>query len=232
VRPFSAVAGFLALLLQAGCGGEDSSRDEARRSAGSAKKGITVVAALGDSITAGSPLWDPNPGIRRRLGLALDPGSQYEFWAQRRLERTRFRNCGVPGARTDQIAQRLHGCARGADVLIVQGGTNDIDQGRQASAAARNLQSMVREGKRLGLRVAIAEALPWNDGYPAAAPAIRRLNGLIAAIGRREEVPVYPWYRRLEDPRAPGRMKRRFTADGAHPTVAGYRRLAEVVELP
>ena len=191
-----------------------------------------MVAALGDSITAGSPLWDPDAGVRGRIGVALDPESQYEYWAQLRLRRTRFRNCGVSGERTDQIARRLRGCARGADVLVVQGGVNDIAQGRHLDAAAENLQAMVRQGKRLGLRVALVEVLPWNNGYPAAAPDIRELNRLIADIGRQDGVPVFPGYRRLEDPRARGRMKREWTADGDHPSVAGYRRLAEVVELP
>ena len=91
---------------------------------------------------------------------------------------------------------------------------------------------MVRRGRRLGLRVALVEALPYNDGYPATVGAIRELNRLIAAIGREQGAPVFPCYRRLEDPNAPGRMARQWTTDGAHPTVAGYRRLAEVVELP
>ena len=191
-----------------------------------------MVAALGDSITAGSPLWDPDQGVRDRIGAALDPESQYGYWAQLRLPRTRFRNCGVPGQRTDQIARRLRRCARGADVLVVQGGVNDIAQGRQVAAAARDLRAMVKGGKRLGLRVALAELLPWNEGYPAADADIRELNRLIAAMARLEDVPVFRWYRRLEDPGARGRMKRAWTDDGAHPSVAGYRRLAEVVELP
>jgi hypothetical protein len=42
---------------------------------------MTVVACLGDSITAGSPLWDPDPDVRARLGAALDERSQWEWWA-------------------------------------------------------------------------------------------------------------------------------------------------------
>ena len=232
MRRLSAVAASLALLLPAGCGGADSSRDDPRRGESTPTRARTIVAALGDSITAGAPLWDPSPSIRAAIGAAADPKSQYEYWAQRRLRGTRFRNCGVPGERTDRIILRLRDCAKGADVLVVQGGVNDILQGRQAEAAARNLRAMVRRGKRLGLRVALAEALPYNDGYPATVGAIRELNRQIVAIGREQGVPVFPWYRRMEDPRAPGRMKGEWTADGAHPTVAGYRRLAEVVELP
>jgi lysophospholipase L1-like esterase len=45
-------------------------------------------------------------------------------------------------------------------------------------------------------------------------------------------VPVIEWYRVLEDPRRPGRMRLRLTIDLAHPSIAGYRRLGEAVELP
>jgi len=192
----------------------------------------TLVAALGDSITAGSPLWDPDPSIRKRIGAELDPESQYEYWAGLRLPDVRFRNCGVFGERTDQIAARLDDCARGAEVLIVQGGINDIAARRRVSTAAGNLRRMVARGKELGLRVALVEVLPWNNGGAVAAKRIRGLNRLIGELARDERVPVFPWYERLEDPHAPGRMKGEWTIDGDHPSVKGYERLAATVELP
>ncbi len=206
-------------LLMAGCGAQQHHPKQ------------VVVAALGDSITAGSPLWDPDPAVREQLG-ASNPDSQYEVWVERRLKNVRFRNCGVFGERTDQIAARLDSCVEGADVLILQGGINDIAQMRRVSTAARNLREMVKRGKRLKLRVALVEVLPWNNGYPLADMRIRKLNRLIDAIGRDERVPVYPWYRRLEDRDRAGRMRADWTIDGDHPTVEGYRRLADSVELP
>lgn len=189
------------------------------------------MAALGDSITAGTPLWDPNPGFRSQIPEP-DRRSQYGYWAERALPGTRFRNCGVNGQRTDQIAGRLARCADGADVLMVQGGVNDIAQGLPVDGAAENLRAMVRRGKALGLRVALVELLPWNGGHPAADRPIRRLNRRIAAIGREEDVTVIDWYDVLEDPRRPGRMRLRWTTDLAHPSVQGYRRLGEAIELP
>jgi lysophospholipase L1-like esterase len=87
---------------------------------------------------------------------------------------------------------------------------------------------MVRRGKELGLRVAIADVLPWNNGWPAAQPEIRRLNALIAAIAVEEGVPLLPFHDTLEDPDRPGRMPEDWTSDGDHPSVAGYRRLGEL----
>ena len=224
------------LFLMSGCGGEGAERTEPERRLGTEDTPVgkreMLVAALGDSITAGSPLWDPDPALRASLGSRIDARSQYEFWAKRRLRGVRFRNCGVFGERTDQIAARLEDCARSAEVLIVQGGINDIAQMRRVKTAAGNLRGMVQRGKELGLRVAIVEVLPWNNGYPLAAPRIRRLNRAIAAIGREERIPVFPWYRALEDPAARGRMRAGLTDDGDHPSVAGYRRLSEDVDLP
>jgi lysophospholipase L1-like esterase len=216
----------LALLVVPACGGDDDSAPAPSPAAS------TVVAALGDSITAGSPRWDPNPDIREQIGSQLDRRSQYELWAERALPDTDFRNCGVPGQLTDEIARRLEDCADGADVLIIQGGVNDLGSGRSPAEIAANLRGMVREGKRHGLRVALAELLPWNNSYPVADPLIRAVNRRIARIAREEGVRVLPWYGLLEDPRRPGRMRDVWTDDLLHPSVAGYRRLGESVELP
>jgi lysophospholipase L1-like esterase len=223
------------LTCLAACGGGEAPRKDVRL--GTSVRGghgrQVVVAALGDSITAGSPNWDPDPEVRRRIGeVALDPESQFEYWAQLRLPDDRFRNCGVFGERTDEIAARLDACTKGASVLIVQGGINDIAQGRPVAAAARNLRAMTIRGRRRHLRAALTEVLPWDNGPPGADRAIRALNSRIGRIGRDLHVPVYRWYRKLEDPRRPGRMRPDWTVEGDHPSVAGYRRLADSVELP
>jgi lysophospholipase L1-like esterase len=186
-----------------------------------------VIAALGDSITAGSPGYDPDPTQRSLHGFGADPESQWEYWAAARDPRLEFRNCGVYGQRTDEIAARLDSCAEGADVLVVQGGINDIAQGRAVEEAASNLRAMVRRGLERGLAVALADLLPWNNGYPDAAVHIRRLNALVAGIANAEGVLLLPFHDTLEDPAARGRMKTEWTSDGDHPSVEGYRLLGE-----
>ena len=187
----------------------------------------TLIAALGDSIVAGSPGYDPDPNQRANLGFGADEKSQWEYWAEKQHTDLEFRNCGVYGERTDEIATRLEECAEGAEVLIVQGGINDIAQGRPVEPAAENLRKMVQRAKELGLRVAICELLPWNNGYPHADPKIRGLNELIHDLARDEDVAVLPFYETLEDPDRPGRMKEQWTSDGDHPSVEGYRLLGE-----
>jgi len=191
-----------------------------------------LVAALGDSITAGSPAWDPDPAVRERIGPALDERSQFELWAERADPRLRFRNCGVYGERTDEIARRLDASAAGADALLVQGGINDVAQGRPVDAAAQNLRAMVRRGLELGLRMFLADVLPWNAGFPRTEREIRTLNGLVARVAAEEGVELLPFHATLEDPERPGRMREEWVADGDHPSVEGYRRLAELAIVP
>jgi len=178
----------------------------------------TVVACLGDSITEGSPYWDS----RRRTG---DPEGQWEHWASLRHPELELRNFGIWGERTDEIARRFDDASDGADVLVVQGGINDVAQGRPIDDAAANLEAMIERALALGLRVAVCDVLPWNNGWPQAEAPIRALNERIRALG----VPVLPFHDTLEDPAAPGRMKPEWThSDGDHPSIAGYRRLGEL----
>ncbi len=179
---------------------------------------MTVVACLGDSITEGSPYWDSRSASGDREG-------QWEHWAHLRHPELDFRNRGVWGERTDEIERRLDDAVRDAQVLIVQGGINDIAQGVDVAVAAANLASMIERGIALDLRVAVCDVLPWNNGWPDHAAAIRALNERIRDFG----VPVLPFHDTLEDPERPGRMKQEWTnSDGDHPSVQGYRRLGEL----
>ena len=205
----------LGVLALAGCGGSAHQAE------------TTLVATLGDSITAGSPSFDPDPLMRETLGFGADQKSQWQYWAQKADPTLRFRNCGVYGQRTDEIVKRLGECAKDAQILVVQGGINDIVQGRPVEQAADNLRRMVERGKELVGRVALVELLPWNNGYPQADPKIRRLNELIRGIARDEDVPVLPFYSTLADPDRPGRMREAWTSDGDHPSIEGYRLLGE-----
>jgi len=137
------LVGVAVILVLSGCGGSAD------------PPGGRLVATLGDSITAGSPAYDPDPRMRDTLGFGADEKSQWQYWVHRAHPELRFRNCGVYGQRTDEIARRLDECAKGARLLVVQGGINDIAQGRPVETAAANLRSMVRRGKELGLEVAM-----------------------------------------------------------------------------
>lgn len=187
-----------------------------------------LVVGLGDSITAGNPGWDPDPTRRALEDPGDDESSQYLYWAARANPDMRFRNHGVGGERTDEIRARLESAAVGADVIVVQGGINDIVQGRAIELAAADLEAMVRRAKELAPVVLLPDVLPWNNGWPEAEPSVRALNALIEGVAEREGVRLLSFHETLEDPDAPGRMKAEWTPDGNHPSVEGHRRLGEL----
>ena len=187
-----------------------------------------LVVGLGDSITAGNPGWDPDPARRPFEDPGDDETSQYLYWAAAANPGMAFRNHGVGGERTDEIRARLESAVAGADVIVVQGGINDIVQGRSVALAAADLEAMVRRAKELAPVVLLPNVLPWNKGWPDAEPKIRELNDLIARLAEQEDVTLLRFHETLEDPERPGRMKAEWTPDGNHPSVEGHRRLGEL----
>jgi lysophospholipase L1-like esterase len=176
------------------------------------------IAVVGDSISAGSPLWDPAPAVRARIA-APDERSQWQWWAAQVEPSLEFHTSAVYGERTDQIAERLDSVlAGGAAVLVVQGGINDIAQQCPVEEAARNLEAMVERGREVGLAVAVPDVLPWPAGDARAASEIERLNEMIHTIDGVTHLPFH-------DTLAHAAFG--WSDDGDHPSVEGYRLLGE-----
>ena len=184
------------------------------------------MGVAGDSISAGSPLWDPEPDVRARIA-APDERSQWQWWASRADARLEFRTTAVYGERTDEIARRLDLVRTGVDVLVVQGGINDLVQGRPVEEAAGNLEAMLERGRAAGLALAVTDVLPWNNGDDRAARGIQRLNALIREVAASAGVELLPFNDTLVDPADPTRMREGLTDDGDHPSVEGHRLLGE-----
>jgi lysophospholipase L1-like esterase len=185
-----------------------------------------VVAVAGDSISAGSPLWDPAPAVRDTIA-SPDERSQWQWWASRADERLEFRTTAVYGERTDEIARRLDLVLAGADVLVVQGGINDVVQRRPVEEAAGNLAGMLDRGRGVGLELAVTDVLPWNNGDGRAAAAIESLNTLIRELAETAGAALLPFHDTLADPAERRRMRAGLTDDGDHPSLEGHRLLGE-----
>jgi lysophospholipase L1-like esterase len=181
-----------------------------------------VVAVAGDSISAGSPLWDPDPAVRARIP-APDERSHWQWWAAQADPRLEFRTTAVYGERTDQIARRLDLVLDGADVLVVQGGINDVVQGRPVEEAALTIAAMLERARAAALALAVADVLPWNNGDDRAAADIAALNELLGL----HSATLLPFHDTLADPANPSRMREGLTDDGDHPSIEGHRLLGE-----
>jgi lysophospholipase L1-like esterase len=165
--------------------------------------------------------------VRARIA-APDERSQWQWWATRADARLEFRTSAVYGERTDEIALRLDRVLPGADVLVVQGGINDVVQRRSVDDAARNVESMLERGRAVGLGLAVADVLPWNNGDERAAEGIGRFNALIRELAETLGAALLPFHDTLADPGDPSRMGDGLTDDGDHPSVEGHRLLGEV----
>jgi lysophospholipase L1-like esterase len=185
-----------------------------------------VVAVVGDSISAGSPLWDPDPAVRARIAEP-DERSQWQWWAAAADARLEFRTTAVYGERTDEIARRLELVLNGSDVLVVQGGINDVVQRRPVEEAARNVEAMLARGREAGLALAVTDVLPWNNGDERAAADIHQLNALILELAAAAGATLLPFHETLSDPAHPTRLDAGLTDDGDHPSVEGHRLLGE-----
>jgi len=191
-----------------------------------------VVAVAGDSISAGSPLWDPDPSVRARIATP-DERNQWQWWAARADARLEFRTTAVYGERTVEIARRVDLVLTGAGVLVVQGGINDVVQRRPVEQAAENLEAMLNRGRAAGLALAVTDVLPWNNGDKRTAADIGRLNALIRDVAATTGVSLLPFHDTLADPEDPTRMRAGLTDDGDHPSIEGHRLLGErAFELP
>ena len=158
-----------------------------------------------------------------------DERSQWQWWAAQADPRLEFRTTAVYGERTDEIARRLDLVLDGADVLVVQGGINDIVQGRPLEEAARNIAAMLERGRAAGLALAVTDVLPWNNGDERTAAEIESLNELIGLLS----TTLLPFHDTLGDPADPSRMRDGLTDDGDHPSVEGHRLLgARAFRLP
>jgi lysophospholipase L1-like esterase len=164
---------------------------------------------------------------RPRANPRADERSQWQWWASRADARLEFRTTAVYGERTDEIACRLDLVLPGANVLLVQGGINDVVQGRPVEEAAANLETMLARGRAAGAAVAVADVLPWNNGDARATEAVERLNALIRRLAETAEATLLQFHDTLADPADPSRMADGLTDDGDHPSIEGHRRLGE-----
>ena len=136
-----------------------------------------LVVGLGDSITAGNPGWDPDPARRPFEDPGDDETSQYLYWAARANPGMEFRNHGVGGERTDEIRARLETAVVGADVIVVQGGINDIVQGRSVEARRRGSRGHGAPVEGARGRRALADVLPGTTAGPMPSRGSARSTG-------------------------------------------------------
>ena len=175
-------------------------------------EGRPLLVCFGDSLTAGA---------------GIDAEQAYPADLQKMLDQQGYKyrviNAGVSGDTTKDGLNRLAEVLRlHAQVVVVEFGGNDGLRGLPASQAQRNLDSIVRQLKASGAKVAMAGiTLPAQYG----GPYIESFNAMFPAVAKRNGVPLLPFI--LQDVYGvPGYIQ----DDGIHPTARGAQQVAVNVD--
>lgn len=190
---------------------------------------MALIVALGDSTTAGTPLFlSPLEVPPDGEG---DERSQFAYWLTQRRPDWRVLNRGVNGERSDQIAARFDRdvLALRPDAVIIIAGVNDVYQGRPASQVTSVLRDLYDRADRASIPVVAGSIVPYNTASPEACAAMREINRWIQdEAARRTNLTFADTRAAAAAADNPDRLA--GSPDGLHPDVDGYRRMAEVLE--
>jgi lysophospholipase L1-like esterase len=196
-----------------------------------------AVVAFGDSITDG-------------VGSSVDANRRWPDILAGRLGNARYGvlNEGIGGNRILQDAYDVgsgpSGLSRfdsdvldraGARVVIIDLGINDIlrDDERDPGKITAGLKDLTRLAHAHGLRVVGSTLAPYGGfhDYTASGEAVReQVNAEIRAGGVFDQVVDFD--RILRDPAAPNLLRPAYdSGDGLHPNDAGYRAMADALDL-
>ncbi len=170
-----------------------------------------VIAALGDSLTAGS---------------GVDPSESYPAKIQRKIDEAglkyRVVNAGVSGDTSAQGLNRLPAIRRLAPaVVIVALGGNDGLRGIPVETTRRNLDRIVTALRSDGALVILGGMrMPPNYGPQYTAS----FHNMYLELAKEHDIPLIPFL--LE---GVGGVPRLNQSDGIHPTAEGYDIVAATV---
>lgn len=201
---------------------------------------VAAVVAMGDSITdgVGSPAdaeerW--SDALAARLSAAGGPAGMAVLNAglsgNQLVAADPAHDLDSPLARLDTDVTR----AAGASDVVLNIGTNDLAAGRSAPDVVAGLQVYARSAHAAGKRVFLTTITPSTlgpHGTRAAVAARAAVNTWVRDHGREYADGVFDFAAAVADPVDPGRLASAFDAgDGLHLSAAGYRALADAVDI-
>jgi lysophospholipase L1-like esterase len=188
-----------------------------------------IIVALGDSTTAGTPLFkSPVEAPPDGEGDATSP---FAHWLMQSHPEWTVHNRGVNGERSDQIAERFSRdvLAIRPAVVIIIAGVNDVYQGRDVAHVTGQLRKMYDLAAQAGIPVVAGSIVPYNTASEDQNARMREINAWIAAEAQRDSNIAFA-DTRAATAAAGDPDKLAGSPDDLHPDIAGYRRMAEVLE--
>lgn len=137
-------------------------------------------------------------------------------------------NAGISSNTTAQMLARFNRdvAAYHPDMLLVQGGSNDVDRGVPQATIISHLKSIVDAAQARGMYVFLITIPP--EGSPTFAKAIVSLNAAIIGLARSERAWSIDIHKVLSTSR--GVFQAKYTADGIHFSVLGARTVAATID--
>jgi lysophospholipase L1-like esterase len=182
----------------------------------------TLMAALGDSTTAGTPF--AQSPLEAPPNGSGDPQGQYSYWMMHWRPKWEVLNYGIAGQTSIQIRARFDDIiSRGPRYVIILAGVNDIYQGLPGRMTAGNLLWMYQRAQEHSIMPIAATVLPFDEATPAQAAAIEELNKWIKNASDKMRIPFADLNAAVRDPENPHRLS--HSPDGIHPDIGGYRKM-------
>jgi lysophospholipase L1-like esterase len=112
------------------------------------------------------------------------------------------------------------------DAVIILGGTNDLYFDEAVTVPEGNLQTMCEDARAAGVVPILSTIMPRGGVYANVNPQVIEVNAWIKRYGQAAGVAVADYYSVLVD--SDGELPPSLTADGIHPSAAGYALMAPV----
>ena len=180
------------------------------------------------------------PLTRNENRIVFMGNSITESWAKvdsSFFDNNKYVNRGISGQTSSQMLLRfrqdvinLH-----PQVVVILAGTNDIAENTgpiSLEDVMGNIISMTELAEMNKIKVILSSVLPAYDfpWHPGLQPAekIVRLNSLIKSYCENKNIIYVDYYSKMVDEKKG--LDKKFTNDGVHPTLAGYKIMEPLVE--
>lgn len=184
------------------------------------------VLCFGDSLTAGTPGFEP--------GYGGDVRSQYGFWMLEEAKNAgyndlQFTNRGVPGELASMMFSRLRRTLSEDeyDVAVIIGGSNDVGWGNEPVTIHASLNRLWQLGIENSVTVIGSTIPPIGSVYPTIQNAQQNLNELIIGSGKSEIIITDVFSALASEDRL--LLPSYDSGDGLHLSVEGYRKMGETI---